>query len=229
MNEALFTLSVATEGARRSVPLALSVFAYGAVFGVLARQAGLSLAEASLMSGLVCAGSSQFVVLDLWKQPLPVIAITFTALVVNLRYLLMGAALAPHLRGLPAPKAYASAFFMGDENWSLTVREFAGGRRDAAFLLGSGLTLFLTWVGATAAGHALGAGIHDPARWGLDFAFTAVFVALLVGLWRGKSDALPWIAAGAVSLAASYLLAGRWYILLGGIAGSVVGAVRDAR
>ena len=55
------------EGARRTVPLALSVFAYVAVFGVLARQEGLSLAEASLMSGLVCPGSSQLVVLDLWK------------------------------------------------------------------------------------------------------------------------------------------------------------------
>ena len=217
------------EGARRSVPMALSVFAYGAVFGVLARQAGLSLGEASLMSGLVCAGSSQFIVLDLWKQPLPVVAITITALVVNLRYLLMGAALAPHLWGLPASKAYASAFFMGDENWALTVREFAGGRRDAAYLLGRGLTLFLTWVSATAIGNALGAGIYDPARWGLDFAFTAVFVALLAGIWRGKSDALPWIAAGAVSLAASYLLPGKWHILLGGMAGSVVGAVRDAR
>lgn len=224
-----FTLNGAAEGARRIAPVALSVFPYGAVFGVLARQAGLSLAEASLMSGLVCAGSSQFIVLDLWRHPLPVLAIAFTALVVNLRYLLMGAALAPHLSGLPARKAYSSVFFMGDENWALTVREFAGGGRDAAFLLGSGLALFAAWLCGTAAGHALGAGVRDPARWGLDFAFTAVFVALLVGMWRGKADALPWLAAGVVSVAASHLLPGKWHILLGGLAGSAVGTVRDAR
>ncbi len=48
-------------GVRRSLPVALSVAAYGAVFGVLARQAGLSVEEAGLMSGLVYAGSAQFV------------------------------------------------------------------------------------------------------------------------------------------------------------------------
>ena len=226
---ALFTFSGAVDGARRNAPVALSVFAYGAVFGVLARQAGLTLAEATLMSGLVCAGSSQFVALDLWREPLPVAAIALTALVVNLRYLLMGAALAPHLSGLPAHKAYASVFFMGDENWALTAREFAAGKRDAAFLLGSGLALFAAWVGGTAAGHALGVVAHDPARWGLDFAFTAAFVALLVGMGRGGSDALPWAVAGAASVASSYLLPGKWHIIFGGVAGSVVGALRDAR
>lgn len=53
-----FSLAGAFTGARRAVPLAVSVFAYGIMFGVLARRAGLTLVEVLLMSGLVYAGSA---------------------------------------------------------------------------------------------------------------------------------------------------------------------------
>ncbi len=51
---------------RQSLPLVVSDFAIDLVFGVLARQAGLSLMQAHLMSGLVFGGGSQFVALSLW-------------------------------------------------------------------------------------------------------------------------------------------------------------------
>lgn len=138
-----FTSAGALAGARLALPLALSVFAYGSVFGVLARQAGMSFPEVMCMSGLVYAGSSQLIVLDLWQAPLPVVAIIFTTFIVNLRHLLMGAALQPWFSQLSAPQKYISAFFMADENWALSMREFQRGQTDAAFLFGSGLTLFL--------------------------------------------------------------------------------------
>ena len=59
-------------GATQTLPLAAGVLAVGLVFGVLARQAGLSLLEAELMSGLVFAGAAQFVALGLWGPSLPV-------------------------------------------------------------------------------------------------------------------------------------------------------------
>jgi 4-azaleucine resistance transporter AzlC len=223
-----FDLAGTLEGARRCLPLALSVFAYGLVFGILARQAGLSPAESVLMSALVFAGAAQFVALGLWAAPLPVAAIVLTALVVNLRHLLMGAALAPLLLRVRRSAAYTSVFFMADESWALTVGEQAKGTRNGAFLLGSGLAVFVAWVGATFLGRTVGNVVGDPARWGLDFAFTAVFTALLVGLWGGRSDLLPWVAAAVVATAASTLLPGNWYILLGGLAGSLVGAARRA-
>ena len=73
-------------------------------------------------------------------------------------------------------------------------------------------------------GGLLGNTIQDPSQWGLDFAFTAVFIALLVGLWTGKKDLIPWIVAGVVAVVASQILPGKWYILLGGLAGSLIGA-----
>lgn len=229
MNERVtFTVGGALVGARQSIPLALSVFAYGTVFGVLARQTGMSLVEAITMSGVVFAGSAQLIVLDLWAAPLPILTIVLTTLVVNLRHLLMGAALRPWFSQLSAPQAYISAFFMGDENWALTMREFAAGRNNGAGLLGSGLALFIAWFGATATGYVMGTTVRNPAQLGLDLAFPAVFVALLAGMWRGKSDLWPWAVAAGVAVLAAQWLPGKWYILLGGLAGSVIGAASHA-
>lgn len=223
-----FTLSGILTGARKSIPIAISAFATGLVFGVLARQAGLSLLEALLMSGLVFAGASQFIALGLWMMPLPVGAIIFTTLIVNLRHMLMGASISPWFSRLPAARAYATLFFMTDESWALLMGECARGKRNAAFLLGSGLTLYSAWLSAALVGRAFGNALQDPSRWGLDFAFTAVFIALLVGLWKGKGDILPWVVAAIVAVAAAHWLPGKWYILLGALAGSLIGVLRHA-
>ena len=227
-NRLTFTWAGALAGARQSSALVASVFVYGVVFGVLARQAGLALLEAVLMSGLVSAGASQFMALGMWASPLPAVAIVLATLVVNLRHLLMGAALQPWFARLPAHTAYGSVFFMGDESWALTLGEFTRGGRDAAFLIGSGLVLFVGWVAATGTGWLAGAVVGDPSRWALDFAFPAAFVALLIGMWRGRGDFWPWLVAAIVAVGASQWLPGQWYIVLGGLAGSLVGVLRHA-
>ncbi len=224
-----FTLQGALLGARRAIPIAISGFAIGVVFGVLARQAKLSVIDALLMSGLVYAGASQFVALSLWTTlPFPVTTIILTTFIVNMRHLLMGASLRPWFAKLSHWKVYSLVFFMVDESWALTTSDFAKGGRDAGFLLGSGFILYIAWVSSAVIGRTVGAWIQNPAQWGLDFAFTAVFIALLTGMWKGKSNLLPWAVAAIVAVAAAHLLPGKWYILLGGIAGSLVGAIADA-
>jgi 4-azaleucine resistance transporter AzlC len=221
-----FTRAGLLAGARAALPIAVSVFSYALVFGLLARQAGLTGAEAALMSGLAYSGTAQFIALDLWRAPPPVATLALTALIVSLRHLLMGATLRPLLAGQRRWAIYGSAFVLGDENWALTMAELARGRRNAAFLLGSGLSLWVAWMGGTVLGWAAGVVVADPARWGLDFAITAVFLALLPALWRGRGDALPWLAAAVVAVAAQRWLPGAWHILLGGLAGSLVGLWR---
>jgi 4-azaleucine resistance transporter AzlC len=223
-----FTRMGFLRGMRQTLPLAVSALVVGGVFGVLARQAGLSLPESSLMSALVFAGASQFVALGLWTAPLPVFTIVLTTLIVNLRHLLLGAALLPHFARLAPLKTYGSIFFLVDESWALTIREFTTDKRDAAFLLGSGLLMFVAWVGGTVAGQLVGATLPPGIRIGLDFAFTAVFLALIVGMWKGKTSLVPWVVAAGVAVVAAHWLPGQWYILLGALAGSIVGAVIHA-
>lgn len=227
IEKSVFNWAGVFNGARLSLPLAVGVFSYGLAFGLLTRQVGLSLAEAMLMSMSVFAGSSQLAALGFWAMPLPIVPIVVTTFVVNLRYFLMSAATRPWFKDLAFWKAYLSLFFLADENWALTVSEYAKGRRNAAFLLGAGVALYIGWVASTILGRLIGNLIQNPAQWGLDFAFTAAIIALLVGMWRGKTDLLPWIVAAIVALVAEHLIPGKWYILLGGFAGSITGAVRN--
>jgi 4-azaleucine resistance transporter AzlC len=223
-----FDVSGVLKGGRVALPVALTDSAVALVFGVLARQAGLSPAETVLMSVLVFAGAAQFVALGLWASPLPVASIVLTTLVVNLRHVLMGASLRPWFSRLSPLNAYTSLFFMVDESWALSIAQFNRGEEDGSFLLGAGLAVFIGWVGGTFIGRTLGTALKHPSRFGLDFAITAVFLALLVGLWKGKSDVLPWAAAAAASVVGFHVLPGKWYILLGALVGTLAGGLVHA-
>jgi 4-azaleucine resistance transporter AzlC len=220
-----FTWRGALRGARASLAICFSDIAFGLVFGVLAGRTGLSLAEACLMSAVVNAGSSQYVALTMWSNPIPLVPIVLTTLLINVRHVLLGLTLQPWFARLPARLAYPSYFFMSDESWALTLVEARRSSFDRAFMLGAGAALTLSWVGFTAVGWIAGSAIANPASVGLDFAYVAVFVALLVSLARGRPSSLmlPWIPAAAVAIASHQLLPGTWYILLGAAAGAVTG------
>ena len=220
-----FSGSGVRAGAVAGVPVALGVAGYGLVFGVVAARAGLSVAEAALMSATVLAGAAQLVAVELWGSPLPVVAILTTTAVINLRYVLLGAALHPWLRSLSPLATYTSVFFVADENWALSIDAFRNGRRDAAFLLGSGIVLWGLWVAATVVGAITGDLVGDPARFGFDFIVTALFLTLAVGFWEGRRSLAPWSGAAVVGIAANAVLPGEWYILCGALAGAAVAVV----
>lgn len=217
-------------GARACIPVVISVLAYGVVWGVLARGAGLSLLEVIMMSGILFAGSAQFVALDLWNatpSALPIGPLVLAALIVNLRYLLLTATLRPLFGPGEQIKGALSTFLITDENWAITMGEIVKGRGTAAFLLGGGVLTYSCWLASSLIGHSLGSAIEDPRTYGLDFAFTATFLALLLGMWKGKGDLVPWLVGALVAIAAARLIPGSWYILIGGISGSLAGAVAD--
>ncbi|WP_197279458.1 AzlC family ABC transporter permease [Devosia sp. A16] len=215
-------------GVRMFLPVAVSIAAYGVVWGVLAGQAGLSVLEVALMSGLVFAGASQFVALDMWTPgTLPVLSIVIAAGIVNLRMLLMSATLRPLVGHLSLPRQLGAMFFVSDEQWAMTMAEVRKGRGSVAFLLGTGVLSWFTWMGSTLCGRVLGAFIDDPTKYGLDFAFTATFLALLLGMWRGRGDLVPWIVGALAAILTSRLIEGNWYIIVGGLVGSFAGALAE--
>lgn len=206
------------------LPLLVAVVAYGLLLGTLAAQKGLTPLETALMSALVFAGAAQLVAVDIWSQPPAILLLGLTALTVNLRHVLMGAALAPFVKGWPGGQVYFGLFFMTDENWALALRRTTTGRLTPAYYFGLALPLYLGWISCTTLGAIFGGFLQDPARYGVDFAFTAVFLTLLTGLWKGRRSAYPWLASALVAVAAYKLLPGVWYIALGGLAGTLVGA-----
>lgn len=215
-------------GVRMFLPVAVSIAAYGVVWGVLAGQAGLSVIEVALMSGLVFAGASQFVALDMWTPgDLPVLSIVIAAGIVNLRMLLMSATLRPLVGHLSLPRQLGAMFFVSDEQWAMTMAEVRKGTGSVAFLLGTGVLSWFAWMGSTLCGRVLGAFIDDPTRYGLDFAFTATFLALLLGMWRGRGDLVPWTVGALAAILTSKLIEGNWYIIVGGLVGSFAGALAE--
>lgn len=224
---ATFTAGGVRFGLLTMLPLTPGNFAYGLVFGVLAGNVGLSPLEAVAMSGLVYSGAGQVAAMDLWATPPPLLTIWLTTALVSLRYLVLGAALQPWLGQVRPVQAYGTLALLADQTWALGLMEFRGGRRDAGFLLGGGLALLATWVAGTAGGFLLGNLAPDPAAWSLDFAPTAIFVALIAGIWRGKSDAIPWLAAALVAVAAYKLIPGPWYVPLGAAAGVLAGQIME--
>ena len=73
----------------------------GLLWGTLAAGKGFSALEAMLMSIFVYAGASQFVAVDMWREPVPLVLLIATTLVVNLRHVLMSASLSRHIGTVP--------------------------------------------------------------------------------------------------------------------------------
>jgi 4-azaleucine resistance transporter AzlC len=215
-------------GLRASPALVLAGVPFGIVTGLTAQAHGLTLAEATLMSFFAFAGSAQLLALGVWTAPVSFLPVNLTALTVNLRFLLMGPLLAPWLDPLRGWRRWASLFLMIDHNWALSLKEMQAGRNDAAYLIGSGLPIWIAWVLLTMIGHVLGSVVAAPPGHPVFFAALSVFIAILVPMWRGARDLLPWITAGAVAFAVSRLLPGTsWHIIAGAISGGLCGALRD--
>jgi len=208
-------------GATANLPMAASVAAYGSVLGVLASQKGLSWLDLLYMNSAIFAGSAQFVMVDMWGGRLPIIEMALAVLVINLRYLLIGASLAPLFAGRSLLCKVFMMHLVADENWAVTMAEKRRGQATIWFLFGGGIMIFLSWSSGTLAGLLGGGFIAHPENYALDFAFTAVFTSLSVGLWQGKKDLLPWLVAGGLALLTHHFLPGKWYIVIGGVGGAI--------
>ncbi len=209
------------KGMQANIPLAISAMVYGGVFGVISGNQGVSWAEMMAMNVLLFAGSAQLVMIEMWQSPIPVFAIGLAVLVINMRYLLIGASLQPVFAGRPLWKKMLGMHLVADENWAVTIAAHRNGGTTPTFLVGGGLLLVSAWSTATLSGDLLGGQIVSPERWGLDFAFVAVFSALTMSLYQGKEDLLPWITAAVLATIGEQILPGKLYIALGGVGGGL--------
>lgn len=206
-----------------SLPLVPSVFAYATVFGGLAVQAGLQPGEAWGMTLLVFAGAAQFVAVPLLASGASPAAIVITTFVVNMRHYLMAAALAPSFRGFARPWLALIAHGINDESFAVaTARRMPP---DPWCFLGSVAAVYGAFGGGVVVGTVLGGLVADPARWGLDFAFPAVFLALVAAQLRARTDGLVAAASAVVAVAVALAVSGHWHILVAGITVSGLGAL----
>lgn len=227
------TLAGCLRGVRVVTPSLPAVIAFAFAFGAASVQKGLTLWESVAMSAILCAGASQMLSLEMWRDVwtlgalLTIAAATAT---VNARFLLMGASLQPWMRGIPGPIQAASLFFLFEASWLAAENDRAEGRRDVGVFLGAGLASWTTWWVATVPGYLAGTLVSDPKRYALDLVLPFFFAALAVPLWRGiAKTGAPWAVAALVGLATSALAPGYVFIITGSLAGALTGALRRGR
>jgi 4-azaleucine resistance transporter AzlC len=200
-----------------------SILAYGAVWGGLARQAGLSLGEAMAMCLLVSAGTAQFVALPMLAGGAPAWLLVVTTYIVNLRHYLMAASLAPSFAGLSRWRLALLAHGISDEAYALTQARFAAAPAQPAYYAGVVAAVYGAFYAGSFAGALLGSRIPDPRRFGLDFVFPAVFIAILAPILRARWQWVVAGAAAAIALGVAAWLGGTWHIALAGLLASTLG------
>jgi len=151
-----------------------------------------------VMSATTFAGSAQFAAASVLGAGGGVAAAAASASMLNGRYAPIGASVAPVIRGGPLRRLVESQLVV-DEAWALSRRP--DGSYDRHLLIGGGLTLYVVWVGGTAVGAFAGDALGDPERYGLDAAFPALFLALLVPQVRSRRALAAALAGGAIALA----------------------------
>ncbi len=208
-------------------PLALGVAIYGLAFGLLASQAGMDTLQVGTMGSIVFAGASQILAVERLVAGAGAVAAVVAAIAINLRLLLVTASIRDVFKGRPFWQLMLGAHMSTDENWALMLATRAkGGHAGYWYLVGGGACLFFTWIISTTLGVTFAQAIPEPKALGVDFAFTAAFIAIARSLWRDRSDFFPWlVAVGVVAVSMlSGLLDSSWALLLGGCSGALVAA-----
>jgi 4-azaleucine resistance transporter AzlC len=193
------------------------------VFGGLAVQAGLQPLEVWGMTVLVFAGASQFVAVPMIAAGAAPLAIVLTTYVINMRHYLMAATLAPAFRGFPRGWLAVVAHWINDESFAVAVSR--SNPPDPWVYVGSAMGVGGAFLGGVPVGTQLGGLVADPARWGLDFAFPAVFLSLVAVQLRQRADWMVALAGAAVAVAVALVVPGNWHIIVAGVLVSGVAAL----
>jgi 4-azaleucine resistance transporter AzlC len=181
-------------GARAVLPLALATGVMGVSFGVLAYAAGWGEVAPIVFSVVAFSGTAQFAVVSVLGGGGGVVPAIVAAVLLNARFLPMGIAIAPYLKGGPLRRALEGQAVV-DASWAMASR--GGGRFDREFMIGATVPQMVLWIGGTVVGVLVGGVVGDVERWGLDVIFPAFYLALLVEELRagGRAVAAALIAA----------------------------------
>jgi predicted branched-subunit amino acid permease len=211
-------------GFRAMLSPAIAIATWGLVTGVAMAKI-LSVPNAIGMSLLVFAGSAQLAALPLIAANLPLWTIFFTATVVNLRFIIFGAAIQPHFSHLPLARRLLLGYLNGDVNFVLFIQRYPAihlsteaanksaaseptnngestGPVDSsereAYFYGLSCCNWLAWQGASVIGILLAQRI--PAEWDVGFAGTLALLAIAIPLFADRAGIAAMLSAAVVSL-----------------------------
>jgi 4-azaleucine resistance transporter AzlC len=182
---------------RDAAAIAAAMVAVGASFGAIAVAYGLPAWVPFLMSTVVFAGGAQFLAVGLIAAGNPIAAV-LAGLLLNARHLPFGLAVAETI-GTRWRDRLIGSHLMTDETVAFTLREADPVRRRRTYWL-IGVTLFTSWNVGSALGVLLGGATGDPATLGLDAAFPAGLIALILPSLRDRDTRLVAVCGAALAV-----------------------------
>lgn len=219
-------------GAKAAAPIYIGVVPFGLVTGVSAVSVGIPITETIAMSAVVFAGASQLAGIQLIANGAVAPVIWLATLVINLRFVMYSASLAPHLRAVGLGKRSLAAYLMTDQAFALSIGQYNdddnvfGGAAKFWFYLGVALPIWALWMAMTAVGAIFGAQI--PASWGLDFVIPLMFLAILMPALRDRPALVAAVVAAVVAVAANGLPFNLG-LMVAAVAGIVAGQLAEGQ
>lgn len=223
------------EGYKASAPTLPGIAAWGLVTGMAMVKSGLSIWQALGMTFLVFAGSAQLASLPLIAANVPIWVVFVTAIVVNLRFVIFGAAIGPHFAHLPWYKRIWYGYLNGDLAMAIFPQRFPidtlyRPQGKAGFFAGISYSNWYAWQAGTVAGILLASQI--PQSWGVGFAGTLALLAVMIPLIVNSAALAGVLVAGVVAVAAvglPYRLGLLLAVIVGMAAAMMVDIVLDKK
>ena len=214
------------EGLRRALPIMLGYVPVGFAFGVLAVKNNIPPALAVGMSLLMFSGSGQFVLASLWGAGAGVLSVMAAVFIVNLRYLLMSAAESPWLAALPRCRRFLLGLGLTDETFVVHVTALQQGwKLRLPTLYVCNAATYLSWAAGSAVGAFCGELVSDVKPLGLDYALTAMFLALLVPQCVTRLHVLVAVLTAALSIGLKGAGMSQWNVAVATILGASLGTL----
>ena len=215
-------------GARAGIPIAVGVVPFGLVAGVAATDAEMGVAGAVAWSVGVFAGASQLAAIELLDSGASALVAAGAALLINLRFLMYSASLAPYLAPQPLGQRLGAAYPLTDQAFGLSIAAYtqqplASGRERLHFYLGCGALMWTTWQTTTVIGAVAGSTVPESVP--LDFSIPLVFLALLIPSVTDRPTVVAAAVAGIGTLLAGEFGAGNAALVIGVTAGIAAGSV----
>ncbi|MFO1454930.1 MAG: AzlC family ABC transporter permease [Steroidobacteraceae bacterium] len=216
-------------GVRELLPAGPGVFAWGLVTGVAMVKSGLTVAQASGFSLLAYAGSAQLAALPLIAGAAPVWVVAFTALIVNLRFVVYSAFTRGSFTHLSAARRTLLGYLVGDVmfvRYVALLTNHPDYPQRVAYYLGGAASNWVIWQVSSLLG-IFGADVI-PTDWGLELAGTLALVALVVPLCA-RWPALAGVTVASVVAVLARGLPLRLGLLLAVFAGMASALVVESR
>lgn len=222
--------NAAYEGARDIMPIQLGVIPFGIICGAVGVSVGMPEWASMATSYLIFAGASQLAALQLMADNASIAVVILTGLVINTRFFMYSASIAPFFEGQSPLKKAAIAYLLTDQAYATAYTRFTSKERGTVdkiwYFIGAGVTMWLGFNGGSVLGASLGSVI--PTEWNLGFAIPLTFMALVVPVVKDRPTALSAIVGGSVAVAADPLPYNLG-ILAAAVCGILTGYAADRR